>query len=48
MFGLQLGLGFFRFKTLNPVPPGVFTYHRPGGVFLFIRPTGPLDTYLRP
>jgi hypothetical protein len=50
MFGLGLGLGLFG--PLNaasgPVPPGTFTYRRPGGVFLFIRPTGPLDTYLRP
>lgn len=32
----------------GPVPPGSFTYHRPDGISLYIRPTDPMDTYLRP
>lgn len=30
------------------IPPGSFTYRRPGGVDIYIRPTDPSDTYLRP
>ena len=32
----------------GPVPPGSFTYRRPGGVFFYLRPSSPSDTYLRP
>jgi hypothetical protein len=50
MRGLGLGLGLINVQgsTGGVVPPSLFTYRRPGGVFLFIRPTAPIDTYLRP
>ena len=49
---MNIGINLMLSEEINgngePVPPGFFTYRRPGGLFFYIRPTSAADTYLRP